>query len=178
MKIFTNVGAAVSFQVKSSIRQRGSKCGGGGDMGIDAGDVHNRHAVFAVDLQCWSCGVSLHPQRLFHHEPLKAEQKLTTGTPLTRWPPVVPFLQPPLLKKLSLYYPCLFLPLWLSGGGASNPAIQVLVSAAPFSSAVTLSLSPRCPSATSTTHLFVSIIPKWAKMAHSESWNSGVHVKV
>lgn len=44
-KIFTNVGAGVRFQVKRSIRQRGLKCGGGGDMAVGAGDVHSRHAV-------------------------------------------------------------------------------------------------------------------------------------
>ena len=58
---------------------------------------------------------------------------------------------PPSFKNLSPYYPYLFLPLLLSGGRASNAAIQVLVSAAPFSSVVTLSLSLRCPSAALTT---------------------------
>lgn len=49
-KIFTNAGSVVSFQVQRSIRQRGLKCGGGvggggGDMAMEAGDVHNRHAM-------------------------------------------------------------------------------------------------------------------------------------
>lgn len=105
---------------------------------------------------------------LSHHEPLKGEQNLTAGAALTYSPPIAPpsyiccprsHHRLPSLKNLSPHYPYLFLPLLLSGGRASNAATQVLVSAAPFSPAVTLSLSPRCPSATLTTRLFVSIKP-------------------
>lgn len=66
---------------------------------------------------------------------------------------------PPSFKSLSTYYPYSFLPLLLSSDRASKPSQQVLVAAACFSSMVTPSLSPRCPSTTLTALLSLSVKP-------------------
>lgn len=117
-----------------------------------------------------------------HHKPLNGEQSLTAGAALRFWPPIAPLpafttLAPsiPYPRHISLiFYSSLC---YSQAARSSNLAIRVLVSAAPFSSAVTLSLSPRCPSAALTPRLFVSIRAlKWAKMAHSHCWRGGQHV--
>lgn len=166
-QILTNAQDASSLQMGrfSSDRRVGS-----GGLGEEV------CAIVAADLQSWGLLLPLcpppppttthsthHPQRLHLFliaSPWK-ESRISQRRQLSHFDPpllTLPDLQPLLprhhllsFKNLSPYYPYLFLPLLLSGGRASNPAIQVLVSAAPFSSAVTLSLSPRCPSVALTT---------------------------
>lgn len=105
---------------------------------------------------------------LSHHEPLKGEQNLTAGAALTFSPPIAPpptfaalaptIASPP--SKISRHITLIYSSLCYSqvAGLPTQPSKCLLV-LPPFSPAVTLSLSPRCPSATLTTRLFVSIKP-------------------
>lgn len=148
-----------------------------GHMVMEAGGVCHCHTVRAADLQSWGwllfppAPLQLQRLHLFfitsswkecrrsprgqlsHFDPLLLTCNTCSPSHIRR--PHSPSSPPPpillFFKNLSPYYPYLFLPLLLSGGKVSNPVIQVLVSAAPFSSVVTLSLSLRCPSGALTT---------------------------
>lgn len=93
--------------------------------------LESRAASFVLELSCSD------PLLLLHLQPITS----------------------PSFKNLSTYYPYLFLPLLLSSDRASKPSQQVLVTPARYSSSVTPSLSPSCPSTTLTTLLSLSVKP-------------------
>lgn len=136
----------------------------GGGMAMEAGGVRHCHTAWAADLQSWGCCFFPlpHPNVSISFSS-QAPERSAESCRGSSSHILTPYCSPSHIhsphsprrllsfKNLSPYYPYLFLPLLLSGGKASNPDIQVLVSAAPFSSVVTLSLSLRCPSAALTT---------------------------